>query len=96
MIPLKEILGGALKSVRLGPVGDIAVLTSDWPELVGPELAGITSPVKIDGSKLLINVFDPAFMEAMEYSQVVLLDRISAKLGKGVIRELRLVPTDRK
>ena len=96
MIPLKEIIGGALKSVRLGSVGDIAVLASDWPELVGPELAGITSPAKIDGSKLVIHVFDPAFMEPMEYSRIVLLDRISAKLGKGVIRELRLVPTDRK
>jgi len=96
MIPLKELLGGALKSVRLESVGDIAALTSDWPELVGPELAGITSPAKIDGKKLIIHVFDPAFMEAMEYSRIVLLKRISTKLGKGVIRELRLVTTDRK
>jgi hypothetical protein len=96
MIPLKEIIGDALKSVRLGSVGDLAALASDWPELVGPELSGITSPVKIDGNRLLINVFDPAFMEAMEYSRIELLKRISAKLGKGVIRELRLVPADRK
>ena len=54
---------------------------SDWPELVGPALAGHTRPLSLRGGVLLVAVDDPAWGTEVRYRSADLLARISSRLG---------------
>ena len=96
MIPLKDILVSALKSVNLETVGEFAQIESGWNEIVGESLSKVARPGSLNDRILTVDVFDPAFMEPMEYSRLRILQRISEKGGSRIVKDIRLRYKDRK
>lgn len=96
MIPLKDLLINALKSVSLDSIGEFTLIESVWNEVVGEDLAKVAKPASLSDRILVVDVLDPAFMEPLEYSRLRILHRISEKAGKKVVKDIKLRYRDRK
>ena len=63
-----------------------------WPETVGPNLARRTRAVEYRDGTLLVEVEGSAWMQEMSLLKPQLIQRINARLGADVVRDVRLVP----
>lgn len=63
-----------------------------WEEIVGQEIASVSSPEKlINGKVLVIRVLDPAWLQELSISKNELLEKISA-FGQGAhIEDIRFL-----
>ncbi|MFT8244103.1 DUF721 domain-containing protein [Roseomonas sp. BN140053] len=73
---------------RRSPAG--AMLMSDWPSLVGPALAAVTSPLRLTRGTLTIACSGPMAME-LQHLGPQLMQRINAALGAVAVESLRFV-----
>ena len=67
-----------------------ARLMADWPQIVGRELAGMTTPRRIHAGVLTINCSGPMALE-LQHSSAQVLDRINTHLGNIVVKKLGFV-----
>lgn len=61
-----------------------------WEEVVGPALAARTQPVKIDASRLVLAVDEPATATHVRFLQAELLTRLEELLGPGRVSAIDL------
>jgi hypothetical protein len=61
-----------------------------WNDVVGPQIAARTRPVRIRDNILEINVDQPAWMQQLQLMKPKILARLNAELGKATIRDLYL------
>lgn len=73
---------------RRSPAG--AALMADWPAVVGPALAAVTSPKRLGNGTLVIGCAGPVAME-LTHLAPQLIGRINAHLGQAVVERLRFV-----
>lgn len=73
---------------RRSPAG--ATLMSDWPALVGPQLAAVTVPLRLTRGTLTIGCSGPMAME-LQHLGPQLMARINASLGAVAVEALRFV-----
>lgn len=73
---------------RRSPAG--AALMADWPAIVGPALAAVTSPKRLSGGSLVIGCAGPVAME-LTHLAPQLIGRINGHLGQTVVERLRFV-----
>ena len=73
---------------RRSPAG--ALLMADWPAVVGPALAGVTSPKRLSAGTLVIACSGPVAME-LTHLAPQLIARINAHLGRVTVERLRFV-----
>lgn len=73
---------------RRSPAG--AALMADWPEVVGPALAAVTSPKRLGNGTLVIACAGPVAME-LTHLAPQLIGRINAHLGQAAVARLRFV-----
>ena len=73
---------------RRSPAG--AALMADWPAVVGPALAAVTSPKRLGNGTLVIGCAGPVAME-LTHLAPQLIGRINAHLGQTVVERLRFV-----
>jgi hypothetical protein len=73
---------------RRSPAG--ATLLADWPAVVGPALAGVTSPRRLSAGTLVIACSGPVAME-LTHLAPQLIARINAHLGRLAVERLRFV-----
>ena len=73
---------------RRSPAG--AALMADWPEVVGPALAAVTTPKRLANGTLVIACAGPVAME-LTHLAPQLIGRINAHLGQVVVERLRFV-----
>ena len=73
---------------RRSPAG--AALMADWPAVVGPALAAVTSPKRLGSGTLVIACAGPVAME-LTHLAPQLIGRINAHLGQVVVERLRFV-----
>ncbi len=90
MILIKDVLGKALKSVKLGEAADLAFLSSNWGRIVGEQLAAVSRPARIVKKRLIIDVRDGAFLEPMDYSREKIKRNIRAEAGTDVIDDIKI------
>jgi hypothetical protein len=88
--PLGTLIPHLTKPVfrKKSPAG--ALLMADWPEVVGPALAAVTSPKRVTGGTLTIGCVGPVAME-LTHLAPQLIARINAQLGKPLVERLRFV-----
>lgn len=65
-------------------------LMTDWSLIVGPALAAVTAPRRLQGGTLTIGCAGPVAMELQHLSAEV-LSRINAALGRATVAQLRFV-----
>jgi hypothetical protein len=87
---LQDSLSGALKSVKLGRLADLAQMNAEWASIVGEKLAHICRPAYIRKKTLVIDVFDTSFMEPLEYLRVNILESVVRQTGKEAIESISL------
>ena len=73
---------------RRSPAG--AALMADWPAVVGPALAAVTSPKRFTSGTLVIACAGPVAME-LTHLAPQLIGRINAHLGQAAVERLRFV-----
>jgi hypothetical protein len=61
-----------------------------WEEVVGPQIAARTRPVRIRDGVLEVNVDQPTWMQQLQLMKPKILAQLNAELGKGTIRDLYL------
>ena len=73
---------------RRSPAG--AALMADWPAVVGPALAAVTTPRRFRDGTLVIACAGPVAME-LTHLAPQLIGRINAHLGQVAVERLRFV-----
>ena len=73
---------------RRSPAG--AALMADWPAVVGPALAAVSTPKRLGNGTLVIGCAGPVAME-LTHLAPQLIGRINAHLGQVVVERLRFV-----
>ena len=61
-----------------------------WDEVVGPQIAARTKPVRIRDGVLEVNVDQPTWMQQLQLMKPKILARLNAELGDDAIREIFL------
>ncbi len=89
MIPIKEVLSGALRSVHLDSLATLAEISGRWTEIMGEQLSQVTEPSHIAKKVLVISVFDNAFLEPLEYQKEVIRKRAVKEAGRKNIVDIR-------
>ena len=73
---------------RKSPAG--AQLMADWPEVVGPALAAVTSPLRLSAGTLTLACAGPVAME-LQHLAPELIGRINGHVGRVTVERLRFV-----
>jgi len=61
-----------------------------WEEVVGPQIAARTRPVRIREGVLEINVDQPTWMQQLQLMKPKILSQLNARLGKAGLKDLYL------
>jgi predicted nucleic acid-binding Zn ribbon protein len=89
-----EALQGYLARSGLGPRVSQASVVTDWPSLVGPQIAAVTAPESVspDGT-LFVRVTTSAWMNELQLMMPDIMARLNAGRGAGRIRTIRWLLT---
>lgn len=92
--PPPQRIGDALDAVMKGlgapSASGVHQVFDHWDEVVGESLAARTRPLKIDGSRLVLAVDEPAIATHVRFLEAELLQRLAALLGEGRVTALDL------
>jgi predicted nucleic acid-binding Zn ribbon protein len=85
-----EALKGYLARSGLGPRVAQAQLIAEWPTLVGPQIAAVTTPESVapDGT-LFVRVATSAWRNELQLMMPDLMARVNAGRGAGRIKTIR-------
>ncbi len=61
-----------------------------WEEVVGPQIAARTRPVRIREGVLEVNVDQPTWMQQLQFMKPKILAQLNAELGKATVKDLYL------
>jgi predicted nucleic acid-binding Zn ribbon protein len=62
-----------------------------WEDVVGETLARKARPTKIHNGKLFVTVSNSILMQELQFAKATVRDRLNAKLGTPVVRDLLFV-----
>ena len=89
-----EVVSGVVARVLRGLGLEGALLgwraVQEWPEIVGPRLARRARAVDFRDGTLVIEVEGSAWMQEVGYLKRELIRKIDARLGAGVVRDVRV------
>jgi predicted nucleic acid-binding Zn ribbon protein len=88
--PLDAALGGLLSARGWRQRAAIGAVFGDWPEIVGPQLAGHTKPESFDDGQLTIIADSDAWAAQVRLLAPQLLRRLAEELGAGTVRRIRV------
>jgi predicted nucleic acid-binding Zn ribbon protein len=87
-------IGGALDRLAksLGAPGSDAlqVVFGRWAEIVGPEAARRSRPLRLAGGTLVVGVGEPGFATELRYRGAEILERIAEVTGAPVAERLEV------
>ena len=61
-----------------------------WEDVVGPQIAARTRPVRIREGVLEVNVDQPTWMQQLQFMKPKILTQLNAELGKATVKDLYL------
>jgi predicted nucleic acid-binding Zn ribbon protein len=90
MMKVREALEAFLAKSGLGRRLAQAQVIPDWPRLVGPQIAAVTSPESVspDGT-LFVRVATSAWMNELQLMAPEIMARVNAGRGPGRIKTIR-------
>lgn len=87
--PVSGILDDLLSALGLSSVARMARLSSAWPAIAGPLLAGKTAPAKLSNGVLTVLVRNHSWAQELQLGKTVLLARVNSIAGAETIRDIR-------
>ncbi len=88
---MSDILEEVLAAQGLSSVTWMVRLSSKWPGIVGPLLAGKTAPSKLKNGVLTVMVENHSWAQELQLRKPVLIEGIGAVLGGEKVRDIRFV-----
>lgn len=90
-----DVLAGILDGLNLGPrlAGWKAV--EAWEGVIGAEAAGRTKAVRFEQGRLVVEVDSSARMAQLGFEKPALIEKLNARTGDGVVRDLTFVMAGR-
>ena len=89
-LPLDTLIPIVLDRLKLDTHKKLTALATDWPEIVGPQLAPNTRPGQLENGCLTIFVTHPAWIfELRGAPQHEILARLKTRYGANEIKTLR-------
>jgi len=85
------VLPRVLKQWKLDKVLAAQPAVDLWPQIAGPKTVEHARAIEVDGKTLVIVVDSPAWSVQLRFLKPQLLKRIDARVGKGLITDLRFV-----
>jgi predicted nucleic acid-binding Zn ribbon protein len=64
---------------------------NEWPRLAGERIAQHARAVAVDRGVLVVVVDSPAWMTQLAFLKPELLRKVAARVGRGRVKDLRLV-----
>ena len=89
-VPFGKALDRVVRSLQGGvpqrATGSVAVggVFGRWPEIVGDAVAGHVQPIRLDGSRLVVDVSDPAWATQVRLLSDRIRERITEVTGTTV------------
>lgn len=88
--PIGKALDGVMRSLGAPEASGVHLVFDRWSEVVGEALAARTRPLKLDGSRLVLSVDEPAIATHVRFLQAELLARLGDLLGPGRVTAIDL------
>jgi predicted nucleic acid-binding Zn ribbon protein len=90
--PLTDGLDAVLRSIgSAGSTQHVAGVFGRWADVVGPQVAAHATPVKLDGTTLVVRVDEPGWATQLRYLEATLVERLATVAGVTVERiEIRV------
>ncbi len=93
--PLGQVLAGYLERSGLARKMEEASVVPAWPELVGPAIAAVTTPLRVTDSVLIVAVRSSAWLMELRLMEGEILRRVNAGRRRGRLSRIRFVMGDR-
>lgn len=89
LVPLQDSLAAVVRDLRDDPAGATTVASMGgvfgrWEDAVGAPVAAHVQPVKLDGTRLIVEVDDPAWATQLRFLETTLKERLAAVAGARV------------
>ena len=88
--PIGPALDAVMRGLGAPEASGVHLVFDRWSEVVGDALAARTSPLRMDGSRLVLSVDEPAIATHVRFLQTELLARLAELLGPGRVTDLDL------
>jgi hypothetical protein len=88
--PIGKALDAVMRGLGAPEASGVHLVFDRWSEVVGEALAARTRPVKLDGSRLVLAVDEPAIATHVRFLQAELLARLGDLLGPGRVTAIDL------
>lgn len=88
--PIRQALDAVMRGLGAPEASGVHLVFDRWSEVVGEALAARTRPVKLDGSRLVLAVDEPAIATHVKFLQAELLARLGDLLGPGRVTAIDL------
>lgn len=89
---LGDVLPQVVRKLRLDAVAAAQPAVNDWPVIVGARIAAHTRAVSIERGVLLVVADSPAWMTQLAYLKPQLLRKLSARVGRDRVTDIRFIP----
>ncbi len=89
--PIADVINQFLSRSGLAPKVEAASVISDWGELVGPQIAAVTEPLRVSEGVLFVAVDTSAWMMELNLMKNELLARLNAGKREGKIQQIVFV-----
>jgi predicted nucleic acid-binding Zn ribbon protein len=63
-------------------------LFAAWDEIVGPQLAGQTAPLRLQGGVLVLSASSPLWAAEVRQLSRVITERVNERMGAGTVRQV--------
>jgi hypothetical protein len=87
---IAALLPGVTRPAFRAAGAALGPLLADWPAIVGPDLAAVTTPRRFAAGTLTLGCAGPVAVELQHLAEQ-LLQRINTHLGGGAVKRLRFV-----
>ncbi len=84
---LRELLPSVLAEVARN-TGRARQLKPVWDEIVGGQIARVTTPLTFEGTTLVVSVASPRWAHELEQREGDLKARLAQRLGKGTVSKI--------
>lgn len=88
---LSSVLEKSLKRMELSARLEEYAVWPVWNEIVGATIARNAQPEKIRHGTLFVKVSSPVWMQQLQYMKEMIAEKLNARLGKEVVRNIFFV-----
>lgn len=88
---LGDVLPRVVRGLRLETVVAAQPAVNNWPQIAGASIAAHTRAVLVERGVLVVAADSPAWMTQLVYLKPQLLRKVTARVGRGKVTDIRFI-----